>query len=190
MDYFGHTGDLIYRILVSQEEKGMKGLLFASLLIALSAPVQADLGPKFHTVPSSPFLISEGSLGEEEGFGEAEDAMADKTFDVWCSKRNNKCTVDFIGDRIVVNKKGGVKRSQVIRIWRDKELRTFMDRNPMSYYQDAFYVTYKKSDGKESTGKFIILHKNTASSFWNRLQSFMGSERREVGPNLQIEMLE
>mgnify|MGYP001498103259 CR=1 FL=1 len=154
----------------------MYRFLFATALLPLLVCTDIQVSKAFHIA--------------SEGFGEAEQGMSNTKFDVWCSKRKNKCTVEFINDRIVVNGKGGVKKSQILRVWRDKELRSFSDRNPMNYYQDAFYITYKRSDGRESTGKFIILHENTASSFWNVLQAFTGSERREVGPNLQIEMLE
>ena len=140
---------------------------FASVALSLlltAAPVAADLG-------------------------EAESSTSGKTsFDVWCSKRKNDCTVEISDEKIIVNGKGGVERERVIKIWRDKEKRNFWDRNPMNYYQDAFYLTYSKKNGSESTGKFIILHERTASEFWNRLMTFMGSETRPIGPSIKIEM--
>ena len=56
------------------------------------------------------------------------------------------------------------------------------------WYDWVFYVTYKKSDGTESTGKFIAGNIKTASKFRNALAAFFGSKRREVGPNIQLEM--
>ena len=128
--------------------------------------------------------------GFEEGFGEAENLISSSKFDLWCNKRKNKCTVEFIENRIVVNGKGAVKKSQIQRTWTSQELRNFWDRSPMNYYQDVIYITYKRTDGKESTGKFITLKQDIASSFWNTLQAFIGSERREVGPNIQIEIVD
>ena len=143
----------------------MKQFALAALALLLTAfPVAADLG-------------------------EAENSTSGQTiFDVWCSKRKNDCKVEISDNKIIVNGKGGVERMRVKQIWRDKEKRNFWDRNPTNYYQDAFYVTYAKDDGRESTGKFIILHERTASEFWNRLMVFMGSEARPVGPSIKIDV--
>ena len=143
----------------------MRGLLLAASLLLLTPQIaRADLG-------------------------EAESSTTGQTaFDVWCSKRKNNCNVEISDTQIIVNGKGGVNRSQVLKIWRDKEMRNFWDRNPMNYYQDAFYVTYRKEDGSETTGKFIVLHERTGSEFWNRLIAFMGSEARPMGPSIKVEL--
>ena len=88
---------------------------------------------------------------------------------------------------MLVNGKDGIDKSQILRIWSDKELRNFWDRNPMSYYQDVYYVTYRKSDGSEGTGRFIFLNHQASSQFWNQLQIFLGPDRREVGPSIKVE---
>jgi len=74
-----------------------------------------------------------------------------------------------------------------LKIWRDKEMRSFWDRNPLNYYQDVFYLTYRKDDGAEATGKFIVLHERTGSEFWNRLETLLGSQSRPIGPSIKIE---
>ncbi len=131
-------------------------------VIPISNPVWADLGP-------------------------AETDMKSSIFDAWCGKRGNNCKVSFVGDRLLVNGKDGIDKSQILRIWSDKELRNFWDRNPMSYYQDVYYVTYRKSDGAEGTGRFIFLNHQASAQFWNQLQIFLGPDRREVGPSIKIE---
>jgi hypothetical protein len=120
--------------------------------------------------------------------GSAEEATTGNTkFSVWCSRRGNDCTVEITDSKIIVDGKSSVNKSQLLKIWRDKEMRNFWDRNPLNYYQDAFYVTYRKVDGGEATGKFIVLHERTGSEFWNRLQTLLGSDSREIGPSIKIE---
>jgi hypothetical protein len=120
--------------------------------------------------------------------GSAEQATTGLTkFNVWCSRRGNDCTVEISDSKIVVDGKGGVPKEKVLKIWRDKEMRNFWDRNPLNYYQDVFYVTYRKDDGGEATGKFIVLHERTGSEFWNRLETFLGSQSRPIGPIIKIE---
>jgi hypothetical protein len=119
--------------------------------------------------------------------GPAEAEMKTTSFQAWCGKRKNNCTVSFEEDRLVVNNKDGISRSQILRIWSDKEMRDFRDRNPMSYYQDVYYVTYKKSDGSDGTGRFIFLNHQVSAQFWNQLQVFLGPGRREVGPSIKVE---
>jgi len=144
----------------------MKHLLFVISLSLVAnywcIPARADLGP-------------------------AETEMKTSAFDAWCGKRNNNCKVSFEVDRLLVNGKDGIDKSQILRIWSDKELRNFWDRNPMSYYQDVYYVTYRKSDGSEGTGRFIFLNHQASSQFWNQLQIFLGPDRREVGPSIKVE---
>jgi hypothetical protein len=120
--------------------------------------------------------------------GSAEEATTGATkFSVWCSRRGKDCSVEITDSKIIVDGKSSVNRAQILKIWRDKEMRSFWDRNPLNYYQDAFYVTYRKSDGGEATGKFIVLHERTGSEFWNRLQTLLGSNSREIGPSIKIE---
>ena len=131
-------------------------------IVSLPTSVHADLGP-------------------------AETEMKTSSFDAWCGKRGNNCKVSFEGDRMLVNGKDGIDKSQILRIWSDKELRNFWDRNPMSYYQDVYYVTYRKGDGTEGNGRFIFLNQQASAQFWNQLQIFLGPDRREVGPSIKIE---
>jgi len=120
--------------------------------------------------------------------GSAEQATTGSTkFNVWCSKRGNDCTVEITDSKIVVDGKGGVSKDRILKIWRDKEMRSFWDRNPLNYYQDVFYLTYRKDDGAEATGKFIVLHERTGSEFWNRLETLLGSQSRPIGPSIKIE---
>ena len=119
--------------------------------------------------------------------GPAETAMKKSSFNAWCGKRKNDCTVSFEGDRLLVNGTDGINKNQILRIWADKELRDFWDRNPLSYYQDVYYVTYKKADGSEGTGRFIFLNHQESTQFWNNLEIFLGPERRQVGPSIKVE---
>ena len=126
--------------------------------------------------------------GAMADLGSAEQATTGTTkFSVWCGKRGSDCTVQISDAEIVVDGKGGVSRDRVLRIWRDKEMRNFWDRNPLNYYQDVFYVTYRKDGGGEATGKFIVLHERTGSEFWNRLETFLGSQSRPIGPSIKID---
>jgi hypothetical protein len=119
--------------------------------------------------------------------GPAETEMKTTSFQAWCGKRKNDCTVSFEGERLLVNGKDGISRSQVIRIWSDQEMRNFWDRNPISFYQDVYYVTCKKNDGTEGTGRFIFLNHQVSTQFWNQLQVFLGTDRRDIGPSIKIE---
>ena len=132
-------------------------------------------------------IASYWSIPARADLGPAETEMKTSTFDAWCGKRSNNCKVSFEGDRLLVNGKDGIDKSQILRIWSDKELRNFWDRNPMSYYQEVYYVTYQKSDGSEGTGRFIFLIHQASSQFWNQLQTFLGPDRREVGPSIKIQ---
>jgi len=119
--------------------------------------------------------------------GPAETAMKKSSFNAWCGKRKNDCTVSFEGDRLLVNGTDGINKNQILRIWADKELREFWDRG-FSYYQDVYYVTYRKADGSEGTGRFIFLdHRQESKEFWNNLEIFLGPERRQVGPSIKVE---
>mgnify|MGYP004093494049 FL=1 len=128
----------------------------------------------------------------EEGLcgAESDTSVNQASFDLWCGQVKNDCTVSFEGDRMRVNNNKGIKRDQLLLTWEDQEMREFWRRNSMvdGWYDWVFYVTYKKSDGTESTGKFIAGNIKTASKFRNALAAFFGSKRREVGPNIQLEM--
>ena len=57
----------------------------------------------------------------------------------------------------------------------------------MSYHQDVYYVTYRKSDGAEGTGRLIYLNDKSSVQIWNQLQIFLGPNGREVGPSVKIQ---
>ena len=128
----------------------------------------------------------------EEGLcgAESETTVNETSFNLWCGQVKNECVVSFEGDRMRVNNNKGIKRDQLLRVWDDQELRDFWRRTPVmnGYYDTVVYATYRKSDGTESTGKFIISSMKTASRFKNALAVFLGSGRREVGPSLKIEL--
>ena len=84
------------------------------------------------------FLYSVFFIPALADLGPAETAMKKSSFNAWCGKRKNDCTVSFEGDRLLVNGTDGINKNQILRIWADKELRDFWDRNPLSYYQDVY----------------------------------------------------
>jgi len=143
--------------------------------------------PMMRTLFSVLFLISLVIPPALADLGPAETEMRKSSFNAWCGKRKNDCTVSFEGDRLLVNGTDGINKSQILRVWADKELREFWDRNPMSYYQDVYYVTYRKTDGSEGTGRFIFLNQQESTQFWNNLEIFLGPERRPVGPSIKVE---
>ena len=57
----------------------------------------------------------------------------------------------------------------------------------MSYHQDVYYVTYRKSDGAEGTDRLIYLNDKSSVQFLNQLQIFLGPNWREVGPSIKIQ---
>lgn len=133
------------------------------------------------------FLSSLFMIPSFADLGPAETAMKKSSFNAWCGTRKNDCTVSFEGDRLLVNGTDGINKNQILRIWADKELREFWDRG-FSYYQDVYYVTYRKADGSEGTGRFIFLdHRQESKEFWNNLEIFLGSERRQIGPSIKVE---
>ena len=124
--------------------------------------------------------------------GSAELDRSSQTFQAWCGKPKNDCTVSFENNKMFVNGKDSIDRSQVLRIWSDKVLIPAGFLRPQ-YYQDMHYVSYTKTDGTEGVGVFIFAtgmwgnSNATSSKFWNQLQIFLGPERREIGPSIKIE---
>jgi len=133
-------------------------------------------------------IIDDSKVDNSAGFGAAEKSMSNLSFNISCGESKNKCSVEFIGDRIIVDGKGGVEKSQILRTWNDYELKGFWARTPGNYYADVVYITYQTDEGSESTGKFIIADEKIASKFKNKLDTLLGSGRREIGPNIEVEL--
>lgn len=119
--------------------------------------------------------------------GEAEQSVQVSDFDAFCSKSGNKCRVSFTSERMIVSGGKGIARQQIIRIWGDREMRGFWDRTPGNYYHPVYYVTYRKEDGSDATGKFLFIDESAGSKFWNALNVFLGPGRRPIGPSIKIE---
>tara|TARA_Y100001968_G_scaffold228592_1_gene211377 strand:+ start:584 stop:1063 length:480 start_codon:yes stop_codon:yes gene_type:complete len=114
------------------------------LIIGLSAPALADLG-------------------------EAETAMSQKsTFDIWCGSSENNCKVSFEGDRLKVNGGEGITSDQILRT--DQTWKA----NFWSGGTYTFTITYRKKNGTNSFGKFLIRHVPTANAFTDQLSTFTG----------------
>jgi hypothetical protein len=120
--------------------------------------------------------------------GAAEAEVSSSSHDAFCAKLGNKCKVIFDKDKMRIGDSDGISRSQVLRIWQDEELRGFWDRTPGNYYYPVYYVSYKKSDGDDSTAKFIFINWPSGLAFWNSLSIFTGPERRTIGPSIQVEI--
>ena len=118
--------------------------------------------------------------------GEAEIGIKSLEYDAFCATRGNKCTVSFSSSSMIVNKKDGITRAQILRIWEDQELRGFWDRSPGNYYHPVYYVTYKKANGEDATAKFLFINAEAGARFWNSLNIFMGPDRRPVGPSIKV----
>jgi hypothetical protein len=146
------------------------------------------LMPLLISCTNNSVIVSDSEVVNPGGFGMAEKSMSNLRFNIACGEKKSKCLVEFSRDRIIVDGKGGVEKSQILRTWHDYELKGFWDRTPGSYYADVYYITYRTAEGTESTGKFIIVNEDVSSNFWNKLKTFRGSNRREIGPNIQVEI--
>tara|TARA_S200000501_G_scaffold315579_1_gene307962 strand:- start:101 stop:583 length:483 start_codon:yes stop_codon:yes gene_type:complete len=122
----------------------MKHLLLAPFLLGFISPVFADLG-------------------------EAETTTDKQTsFDLWCGERGNDCKVTFDGERLKVNNGKGITADQILFTQRDN-IPDFWNGVIFSYK-----ITYKKNNGDNAYGKFLIMHRPTNEQFNDKLSAFIG----------------
>ena len=122
----------------------MKHLLLAPFLLGFISPVLAD-------------------LGEAENKSETQ-----VSFDLWCGERGNDCKVTFDGERLRVNNSNGITADQILFTQRD---------NKPDFWAGQIYsykITYKKKNGENAYGKFLIMHVPTNERFNDKLSAFIG----------------
>ena len=103
------------------------------------------------------------------GLGAASNKVQTK-FETWCSKKYNKCTVDFSQNALKVVGKGtgtdGIRPSQMLSF--SSTTNTKQKKRRRNY---TFVINYQE-DGNNLTGKFIFSDPKVANNFRKALVNF------------------
>ena len=117
------------------------------------------------------------------GLGDA-DNSAVRTFQPWCGKRENNCTVSFAHGILIVNDKDSITRDQFRSFSCDSQYITpFWGSNHWEYTCQVIY----NEDGADKSGVFIFVNGDSAVQFKRALAAFCGSSCRPVGPSIKFE---
>ena len=120
------------------------------------------------------FFIFNNSVKADFGDAEAPNSSIDKknSYDAWCGKRGNDCTVDFNNNSILINKKNSVQYSQIINFSHQQELSNcaagqifFCNKGG-----DTFYIDYTKNNGEKGQGVILFGNKKVAGQFKARMR--------------------
>ena len=91
--------------------------------------------------------------------------LKERTYDVWCEKKYNKCKVTFDDEKMKVNNSKGISSDQIIS----------MAGTPSSasmFFTYTYKITYKKKDGSNAEAKFLIANAKTLRLFKEELRKF------------------
>ena len=119
------------------------------------------------------------------GLGDAE-TQSQQSYDAYCGKIRNDCRVVFSGERLIVNDRDSITRSQ-FRGYNQREGQTYSIFGSTNGYTYHFLVRYEES-GTVKTGEFIFVNRDTAKQFRTSLEAFSSQGyTREIGPTIEIE---
>ena len=120
------------------------------------------------------FTIKTNPVKADFGDAEAptESISMKNNYDAWCAKKGNKCTVDFISDSIVINKKNAVKYSQIIDFSHKEKLHTCGPIQIVNCQRggDTFYINYQKNNGQKGQGVILFGNKKVAVQFLSKMK--------------------
>ena len=152
-------------------------------------------------IASMPLLIFQASplladLGGAE-LDSVEKYSSNRKYDALCGRDKDDCVVAFEGGRFSVDGGIGIRKDQLIQIYKRTVCRrgTFLGASKChnSYgpvpntFDKEFILTYKSSDGGKKRGMITFLHQRTSDDFQIELEEWSGAPLRVVGPSVTID---
>lgn len=132
----------------------------------------------------SALLLTLAPLPSVAGLGDAEGGTK-REFDAYCGKTGNKCKVLFQDDKMIVNGKDSIAKSQ-IRSWSTFEDFMYNQYGTVLKGEGTTLVIYEE-DGKEGSGTIIFVNAKTYKEFIFAMKAFCGASCRPIGPSVKVE---
>ena len=93
-------------------------------------------------------------------------------FTAWCAEKYADCSVEFDGDRIVVDGDEGVKRSRIIR-WRMRDDYREASGFIGDHHLYNYIFTFINAKGDESQATLVFQNAKTSDKFRQRLRKWV-----------------
>jgi hypothetical protein len=131
----------------------------------------------------SALLLTLAPLPSVAGLGDAEGGTK-REFDAYCGKVGNNCKVLFTEDKLVVNGKDSISKSQM-RSWSTSDEFIYF-KSGYTTGQGTTLIIYEEN-GKEGSGLIIFVNPKTYREFLFAVTAFCGAGCRPIGPSVKIE---
>ena len=98
--------------------------------------------------------------------------QAPSSFIAWCAEKYADCSVEFDGDRIVVDGDEGVDRSRIVR-WRMRDDYREASGFIGDHHLYNYIFTFVNSKGDETQATLVFQHEKTSDKFRKRLRKWL-----------------
>ena len=153
-------------------------------------------------IASMPLLIFQATplladLGGAD-LNSVEEYTSSRKYDALCGRDKDDCVVTFKDGRISVDGGIGIRKDQIIQIFKRTVCRrgtslfgASMCHNSygpvVSTMDKEFILTYQSTEGAKKRGMITFLHQRTSDDFQIELEEWSGAPLRVVGPSVTID---